>query len=346
MVFARSLWLLALAFAGVSLSFSQEKSGGTVVYAEGKEFSIVRAGTIVRFPLNDDTHLGYAIINGDLLQTGASTFVEVQLKPKGTMLKIAENSSFVFQGIGGEKSETSLNLLYGRVRAKVAKISGTESFTIRSKGTTAGVRGTDFGFDSILSPSAASGTATSASSIRVYAFSGEVAVAPYAPESSSAVAPVVSVKAGELVVLDVSSAVPLVERRSVDDDIKTYWLTNDFKGKPPITPPESANLSVADQPKPSLPSTQAPTAAVKTADTEIRFGLPDFRPYKSALFSKNTAIVAAIVFNSVGFAVQGVGAFFIASGNVQTGTYMVLGGGALVGVSVVTLVSSLFVKTP
>lgn len=349
--FLRSIAVLALLAAFAAGLSAQETAGGVVVYAEGREFSVVRAGSAVRFSLSDDAYLGYALRAGDLLQTGPSTFVEVQLKPKGSMLKIAENSSFVFQGIGGNAESTTLQLLYGRVRAKVAKASGNESFTIRSKNTTAGVRGTDFGFDSILAP----GAGMNAPTVRVYAFSGELSVSPYAPESSASAPPALAVKAGELLVVDASASLPVVERRMVDEEVKAYWRVNDFKGKPPIVPPPSASLSAA--PPPSAPSAAGPTPPASSdpapspranaTETEAKFSIIDVRPYKSALVAKNTAIGVSIAFNAVGFAVQAVGAYFVASGaNAQAGSYMVLGGGALVGASVVTLVSSLLIKTP
>ena len=129
---------------GSPAAFSQEKPRGTIVYADGNGFSLVRAGVVTNFIPADGLCLGYIVYPGDLLQTGSGSFVEVQLRPKGTMLKVAENTSFIFQNIGDANTETNLNLLYGRVRAKVAKISGTESFTIRSKSTTAGGSGDRF----------------------------------------------------------------------------------------------------------------------------------------------------------------------------------------------------------
>ncbi len=366
----------ALLFVGLALLASagtaagQEKPGGTVVYAEGREFSLVRAGVVTRFFPEDGTYAGYAVREGDLLQTGGSTFVEVQLLPKGTMLKIAENTSFQFQKIGDATSETNLNVLYGRIRTKVAKLSAAESFLVRSRSTVAGVRGTDFGFDSLLAPGSAS-----AATVRVYAFEGEVSVSPVAVDSKAA-APTLSVKAGELLAVDLSTSIPLVERRAVDDEIRSYWRTNDFKGQPPIPAPAGARLGAAEAnppvpaapaqipalpqtvpPPPASPARGAQSSAAPSpvpaaeapkggSETQIRYEPPNYEPYRKALAKRQNTIVGAFVIGLGALAIQAAGATLIVAGDADTGAPLMLTSGVLVGASLITLGTSFFAQTP
>ena len=332
-----------LVLACVWTASAQEKPSGTLVYAEGREFSIVRAGAVTRFVPADGSYAGFQVQEGDLLRTESSTFVEVQLLPKGTMLKIAENTSFVFQKIGDAKSETSLNLLYGRVRTKVAKLAGAESFMLRSRNTVAGVRGTDFGFDSIMKPGSAAQPGTAA--VLVYAFSGEVSVAPAVSDSTAAAAaPAVLVKAGELVAVDLSASVPLVERRAVDEEIRTYWRSNDFKGIPPVAAPEGASLAAAAE-KPVVPSSGE--VRKTAAETQLRYEVPDYEPYRRTISKKNNAILGAFVVGLGAVLVQSVGASVIAfGGDEKVGTPIIMSGTILTGASLLALSRAFFIKTP
>lgn len=357
----------AILFCVLSVAaFAQETGGGIIVYAGGNDLSVVRAGTVRRFRPADVDPTGFKIIEGDLIQTGAATFVEIQLLPSGSILKLAENSSFLIKAIpsGGG---ASLNLVYGRVRAKVAKAVGESSFTIRSKETVAGVRGTDFGFDSLIVPGAAAGAAL----VRVYAFSGEVLVAPRAsaatgaaegavPASDAAAleAGALPVKADEMLSIDFSASLPLVERREVADDLKAYWLKNDFIGNPAVPAPPSANLTAATPPTPTAP-TRAPTATASTdaAATPPKPTAPskdaaapaspappviaaaDFAPVTAVIREQKGAIIASLVFNVLGLAAQSVAYAYRSTGEHQAAFLWTLGGTAA---SVVSLVPLLF----
>lgn len=318
---------LFLAVLAQGALFAQAVGGGRVVFAEGREFSIVRAGVTSLYKPDTDDLASIQVMPGDLLQTAASTFVEVQLVPSGTVLKIAENSSFVFRGLGPRGSETSLSLIYGRVRAKVAALNSTESFSIRSNQTVAGVRGTDFGFDSVVSPGKGADGAVSKPEVKVYCFEGEVVVTPVAEQKAT-----VTVKADELVSLDLSQQVPVVERRAVDPEVVDFWRTNDFKGTTPISAPPGVDLAI-------LPT--SPRTVV--SEEELRYSAPDFRPYRTALASKNVAIGASLVFGVLGAVLQGIGISYIAQDDYDRGAQFVHGGLAAMAPAAISLVYSLFI---
>lgn len=331
--FSRGILIVPVLAVLISVSASaQEGSRGSVVYAEGREFSIVRGGVSSLYKPDVDDLLSIQIRTGDVIQTAASTFVEVQLVPSGTVLKIAENSSFVFRGLGGSGGsggsvgDTSLGLIYGRVRAKVAKLGAAESFAIRSGQTVAGVRGTDFGFDSIVKQGNALDGAVLKPELKVYCFEGEVEVTPVAEQKAS-----VSVRADELVSVDLSRTVPVVERRAVDADVVEFWRANEFRGSTPIPAPEGVDLAVQGTP------------VQRITETEIRYVAPDFRPYRTAIASKNVAVGASLMFAALGAVLQGVGLSYIADDDYDRGAPYIQGGAIALAPAAVSLLYSLFI---
>ncbi|WP_455381424.1 FecR domain-containing protein [Salinispira pacifica] len=149
---------------------------GLILYAQGSDLSIYRNGTLTDYDLSTSDVIGLPLFTGDLVQTGPGTFVEIQLQPSTTQLKIAENTTFRIQGLGGE-GRGQIDLTYGRIRAKVESFAanvardGSFPFSIRGQSAVAGVRGTDFGYDFIAGTDGETIPLT-----RVYCFEGSVEV--------------------------------------------------------------------------------------------------------------------------------------------------------------------------
>jgi hypothetical protein len=172
--FRTGLPLAAVAFliagAAVSPLFAQANRYGIVLYAEGTEVSLYRDGELRTYDVMTDDVLGMPLLEGDLLQTEDATFLEIQLLPSRTVVKIAENTSFRVAAVG-EGGGGDIALSYGRIRARVERLSGDDEFRIRGAGYVAGVRGTDFGYDVTVSRGSESLRAD------VYVFEGEIALA-------------------------------------------------------------------------------------------------------------------------------------------------------------------------
>jgi len=221
---------------------AQEASStyGVVLFASGEDLSIQRGQSFRTFDLAKDTVIGLSVLQGDLLQTGPKTTVEIELLPSKTYIKVAENTSFRVVSI--QKQTGGLEMLYGRVHAKVTAVTTGDPFYIKGKAATAGVRGTDFGYDLVLTPGATQTTKTS-----VYCFEGSVAVgAGEAPKENA-----VLISANQMVSVlstnskeasdKLSQGLPDSKVRqvgnysmfvddSVTDTIRTYWNDNPFQG--------------------------------------------------------------------------------------------------------------------
>lgn len=141
-----------------------------VIYAEGYNMSVFRNDELTSYDVLVDDVIGMPLLPGDLVQTDDGTFVEMQVMPSRTVVKIAENTTFEIENIGGAGGGT-FNMSYGRLRARVERITQDERFEIRGFSAVAGVRGTDFGYDMVVEREA-----TSEMQTKVYVFEGEVEV--------------------------------------------------------------------------------------------------------------------------------------------------------------------------
>lgn len=91
--------------------------------------------------------LGMDLSPGDRIVTEETT-VEIRLAPNGTIMKIAENTSFTLEAIQGREEALTnrFSLTRGKLRTVAARVGGAE-YEVRLPGAVAGVRGTDFVVD-------------------------------------------------------------------------------------------------------------------------------------------------------------------------------------------------------
>ncbi|MGC9312429.1 MAG: FecR domain-containing protein [Sediminispirochaetaceae bacterium] len=222
-----------------------ETPAGSLVYATGSGFQLIRDGSSRDYDLTVDSADGLEFFPGDYINTYEATFIEIELTGSGHLLKISENTSFLFE----EKQQSEQNRFvvnYGRVRARVEKLAGLEQFTIDGPSMVAGVRGTDFGYDVLYT----SGSGTPVSS--VYCFTGEIEVRPKVAISSAEGlekeieqelleqgGTAVIIKADEMMKLesDTEGTGELFRIRKipVSEEINTFWEKNDFVAGTPIT---------------------------------------------------------------------------------------------------------------
>lgn len=247
-----------------SLSLAAAEPWARIVFAEGSSFNLVRSGKVQKKDVASADVIGFELASGDILQTAPSTFIELYIYNVAASVQIAENTSFRCEtsGTGGE---TKGELYYGRVRAKLGKLSGSKSFRITSPSLVAGVRGTDFGCDVIAVPVSESAPGTAILS-RVFCFEGSVAVNPV----KDPVSELVVVESGEMVErqlekkpTDASGSagneyaepVPL-EKKPITDQISGFWSTR------PVVGPGAAIQGSTDQSAPAANSALAADSAL------------------------------------------------------------------------------------
>ncbi len=226
----------------------------TVVYAEGKQFSVIRAGKPVSYGAESPEAIGLAIARGDILQTSPGTYIEILIHPISASVQLAENTSFKCDA-DETGTQSKGELYYGRVRAKVAKLAGSSTYKITSPSLVAGVRGTDFGCDHIYVRPPAPGTAidategsatsASASSVmnRVFCFEGSVLVVPAAnPERET-----VMIGGGEMVESVAPTVVAGIEKpltlvkAPVAVEVNDFWKNREFRSVPETSGAEDSS---------------------------------------------------------------------------------------------------------
>ena len=223
----------------------------TVVYAEGSSFSLIRAGKSTTVRVGDPATLGLEVKQGDIIRTGPSTFIEIAINPLSASVQIAENTSFRLDADDSGLASSG-ELYYGRVRAKVAKLTGNASYRMSSPSLTAGVRGTDFGLDVLAvrtaasspdtagaavgagsSPAAAASSGGSPMLYRVFCFEGKVLVGSVSGTMKSAL----EISGNEMVERvaasggassGIAAAEPSLEKKRITGEVVDFWKVHPF----------------------------------------------------------------------------------------------------------------------
>lgn len=236
--------LLAGVSAGVTAQ-DRDNAYAFVIYAEGYDMSIFRNGELTTYDVVMDDVIGMPLLAGDLVQTDAQTFVEIQVMPARTVVKVAENTTFEIERIGGSGGAT-VNVTYGRLRAKVERVTGADPFEVRGFSAVAGVRGTDFGYDTVVERADMGELQT-----RVYVFDGEVDVSDRLPEGVDEQPQTVRIAANQMV--NVITEIPAHIQPRVEDP----------EAAPEIDPP-------TDDPRPDVVPTRRVVFRQEELEPEIQ----------------------------------------------------------------------------
>ncbi len=225
--------------------YSQSAPSCIIIHAEGDGFTHVRGEDDKYYDLFETDVLGMVFRQGDILITEPGTVLELQVAGSNNIVKISENSSFRLDSFE-EKGGGLFSLSYGRIRAKVEKITGNQSFRIDGKSAVCGVRGTDFGYDILSDPSGLKEDLMT----RIYCFTGSVEVQKKpeaAPESieglpDPAVVPDASpaaslneaiiISANEMVAIKTSEPEKKLVSETLSEDVIAFWDINNFKSEP------------------------------------------------------------------------------------------------------------------
>lgn len=237
--------LISLPISVYAQEGGSEKLAGSLIYASGTGFEIVRNAQSEEYDLTSDIVEGLEFYSGDYLNTYDGTFLEIQVSGSRNVLKISENTSFKFEQ-RGETRSSRYEVSYGRVRARVRKLAGLEKFTVSGPSMVAGVRGTDFGYDVLYSDEENTTIAN------VYCFEGKVEVTPKVktsdtPDSEgteegrdegiSSGPEKIEIGADEMVRIKeidegTSEQHYVFRKEPISTEVYTFWEQNDFKSTP------------------------------------------------------------------------------------------------------------------
>jgi hypothetical protein len=354
---------LALLCVCISQAPAQQSGAGsaTIIYAQGNTFTLSRESGVTEYDLYYDDVIGLDLEAGDYISTDSGTFLEVQLKGSRNVLKISENTSFTLQQVGSEGGG-SVELTYGRVRAKVAKLVGDDSFSIRGPSVVAGVRGTDFGYDIIAGVEGN----FDQSMARVYCFEGEVEVnkvkkvtpsaaedaleegAPKAPKEE--IFETIIIRANEMAFLPVETPEEPLEITPIEEEVVSFWEVNDFQGE--LIEPEKPEEPEAEGAGEEEELAEEGEQEVETAEETVPE--PGKEPNKvfskkETLFGVGTGVlIGGIVVETAGLLTYFLGQEIFPGSDPllmnDLGTGLMVGGGVLITGAFITYLASLLAE--
>ena len=278
---------------------SQERA--LIYHVQGDDFAITLRDERTVFPAGAAQEAGVNLERTGIVHTGAGTFLELQLLPSGTVIKLSENSSLVYNGFDENGSFVDLGLLYGRLRL-VTNSGGINSVVVRSGAVSARIERGDLGVDYILDPNNQSSSPRPL--FRLCAFRGSAEVFPYGRTGATAFFGAVqslSANTGECLSLDISSSYTFAEKKPLGDDIVDYWIHNSFIGISP-QPMPNTTLSALRPPAEAIPIEVSPLPLEAAAITAAPREEPVVR---SSNRKKNALLSIGLVMTAGSAAAQG-----------------------------------------
>lgn len=240
-----------------------------LVFAEGELFSIVspQGKQITYEPAVDDL-MGLVIAEGSSILTEKNTFLEISIAGGSTILKIAENTTFYLEDLNDQGGGV-FQLVYGRMRVKMNRISREQELWISGYDTVAGIQGADVGYDLFYDSSQDEGDRTTT----VYSFKGDTEVIQQKedPHNVSGTDKRVLQKDP----LDLNEGFMTIAQSGFPDDplvkypieaeIEEYWRLHDFVNQPievSYVPEEELRVEPVIEAQPEL-------ALISDADTAM-----------------------------------------------------------------------------
>jgi hypothetical protein len=345
-------WFLALP----SLT-AQSPVNGRIYYAEGADISITIGG--VRYSYEAENLRFFSLRKEDLVQTGPRSFVEIRFEPSGLLVKIAENSSFAFDGTG-EAGGLLLSLLYGRIRVISGWNEQPAPAVVRLGSTVVDIVEGDIGLDYMVIPGEGSRPIP-----RVSGFSGTAELIPQARPAPGGRAnrtwsgyvsdlPVIRLEEHESITMGTKTIC-----RSLEPEILSYWNQHNFMGHPPIPAPAPVPERIVDTAPPAPDfsvSNIFPQGSRKKESNLQAFQAPalssaagqsfDENPFLPINRVKETALMVGTIFTATGIALEGIGYWMTHNDQASLGDTIMLYGFIPAGLGLISLIISLAINPP
>jgi hypothetical protein len=317
-----------------------QDSGSAVIYkAEGADFSLsFRGEQHILTP--EAAASGEAALNpGALIQTGSGVFLEIQLLPSGTLIKVSENTSFVFNGYDLSGRFADFGLLYGRMRLVSGTGGETGTAVVRSANISVRIEDGDWGIDYVMEPLAHGRGGAPRPMFRLYGFRGRAEVFPF-PSGGSPIQAgeiqSIAVHENESLVLEVASPMVFAERKALDKEIIDFWQHHNFYGTPPLAMPPVTLPGVPGEPAIAEAPAEVPEAVVP-----YNLNPPDYSALSRARTVKNAALITGLFLTAASAAAQGLAYSEFDTGNDKLARNVFTAAFAPMGVGIFTMLTGI-----
>ena len=244
---------------------------------DGIDFSVSFNGARKYYSVPELDWEGIKLEPSGIIHTGPQSFLDIQLIPSGTVIKVSENSSLIYNGVDETGNFQDFGLLYGRIR--VVTWNEVNPLVIRGGGVSVKLEKGDYSLDYLLEqiePNSAPKPIFS-----IFSIKGKLEVFPYGMGASSPYfggVNVVSLDDAEGLSLDITSFHTLLEKKYISRDILQYWDNNRFFTPFLIPGPETqitfypfvTQITGSIPAATSTSSTPLPSIRVVRPETEIR----------------------------------------------------------------------------
>jgi hypothetical protein len=313
---------LCILLTAVFPVYAQEDQEAWVYFAEGGDFVLADRGRRTVYHPETLGSEGFTLNNGDIIQTGPETSVEIRLMPRNVIVKTAENTTLIYRaGSNG----AALELEYGRVRLLEREGVSGEPLTIQAGASEFVFRAGDTGLDYMVL--AAESAARREPLLRAYVFSGAADLILRA-QSAPAEETVFSVRALEMAILDLNRSLSYIERRPLDQDIIDYWELHKPSEVPSPQPEPSAVLAEEEAPKEYAPSI-----------------LPDYQAVFTNNKIKNGFVIGGMTLFALGAGMESL-AWFMNFDSSNTNDVLMYTGYGFFGLGILSLGTALFFNPP
>ena len=302
-----------IAVLGSWLLYAQEAPLAILSYASTQDILVIRNNKKVVF----DDPIGLVLYAGDQVQTGRGATAEIQFSKPAGILKMTENTTIVIERL---KTNATINirLIYGRIRTKMSKLAGNESFSITSAQAVAGVRGTDFGFE-VLTPRVALNPMPVT---KIYCFEGELFVIAYVDISSGSLEKLETVpkeftiKNNEMVVVERKDARSVATLQKLEYGLSEFWSTQVFVSTLGV-PSQSSEKEKSGEYLPQLTFIQD-TESQESAHEDVNVLVVSDEVFKNRVLAtsrlKDAGILGSILLSAAGLSLKGLGWYFSSTG--------------------------------
>ncbi|MHC6204448.1 FecR family protein [Breznakiellaceae bacterium SP9] len=304
----RNYWVVYLIILANSI-FAQE-SFVRIDSIEGTDFVLTSANsrTVLR-----PEHLKEREFNlnaGDMIQTGSGSLVEFlvvsrarSLPEASTRIKIAENTSLVFNGFEGTAADNaaSFMLIYGKSRITSA---AERSSKLVIHGGTAELQfeAGDISMDYIIAPSLFSmpGRMQQKPLVKFECFRGSalVVLLDSAQNGGGGLTHQVPLTENETLTLDVSPSISFIERKPLNNSDLNYWSGHGFPQPNALAQTQEPVID----PTRDLRNSSADTLTALVPDTP--YVPPDYNAYRKANRTKNIILTIGTVLTLAGGAME------------------------------------------
>ena len=134
-------------FAGQSV-IAQERDIVRISNVSGNDFSITMYGERMAYTQDEVNRGRVSLENPGIVHTGGRTSIEITLVPSGTVIRMSENSSLIYNGFDASGNFEDFGLLYGRIRVDAQ--NRTRPIVIRGGRAAARFFNGSFGIDHLL----------------------------------------------------------------------------------------------------------------------------------------------------------------------------------------------------